>query len=117
MSVESIFYAAMVAAPSVAALVSDRVYPDFVPQEEPLPAICFARSVAEFINTIHGTVAAESVTLEVTCLAENRSDADAIAEAVKVAASAVDFAVEGGTSEVDPATRLYAAVLNVTLLH
>lgn len=83
MSAESVAYSLLTADGAVAALVSTRVYPDFIPQERDLPAVAVTRTETEYITTIHaGTPQAILATIEIWCLASTRLGAENLADAV-----------------------------------
>jgi hypothetical protein len=69
---------------ALAAVVSTRIYPDFLAQEITLPAVVFQRAATEYVTTIHdGTVHDALVTLEVWCLATSRLAAEQLADLVE----------------------------------
>ena len=114
MSAETELYAALSAAPAVTALVSTRIYPDAVPQEQVVPSIAYARTDTEFVTTIHsGIPAAQFATLEVVCMAEARDIADAIADAVLDALGAAGFVVLARAQDFDADKNLWGTVVSV----
>ncbi len=115
MSAEASLYALLSNAAPVTALVAARVYPDVAPQESALPAIVFERANTEYLNTIHGTTVGARVTLEVWCMAEGRSAAEALADAVLSAASGTDFVPVGRRADFDAEQQLWAAIVALDL--
>jgi hypothetical protein len=111
MTAETHLYATLTAASAVTALVSTRIYPDVAPQEVAVPCIAFSRTATEYIQTIHGPVVAQRVSLEISCMASTRSSAEQIADAVTVAATAARFIPVGRSADFDPDSGLWAAVL------
>lgn len=92
MSTESDAYSALSAAVGVTALVSTRVFPDIVPQEYALPSVAMTRTGTVPIQTIHSmTPVASVVTIEMWCMAETKTSAEAVANAVHTALAAVNF--------------------------
>jgi hypothetical protein len=117
MSAETELYDALTEAAPVAALVSTRVYPDLVPQDQALPAIGYARLTTEPIGTIHSSApVVERVTLEVACMASTRTGADALADAAATAMGAAGFRAVDRRAEIDPEHSFSAAVITVVRL-
>jgi hypothetical protein len=114
MSAETDAYAVLAADGDVTAIVGDRIYPDFVPEEQELPAISITRANTEFINTIHGNAPVASlVTLEIWCLAVGRSSAEALADVVQTTMATSEFIVSGRRPEYDDESKLWATVLEM----
>jgi hypothetical protein len=112
MSAETELYAALSSAAGVAALAGEAIYPDIAPQEVALPCIAFQRIGTEYINTIHGAVAAATATLEIWCMAGSRSEAEALADA-SLAAVTGAFSMSGRRTELDAESDVWATVLTV----
>lgn len=91
MSAETELHATLSGAAGVSALVGDRIYPDGIPLTASLPAIAYQRTATEFATTIHGGVIGETPTLEITCVAEARAAANAVANAVVAALAGTEF--------------------------
>lgn len=85
MSAESTLYGWLDAAAGLAALVGERIYPDVIPADQPLPAVAYARTNTEPVVTIHGTIPASFVPMRVECWAATRAAAEAVADAVVAA--------------------------------
>jgi hypothetical protein len=115
MSAETSTYSTLSGAAGVTALVGTRIYPDVVPQEKALPAIAIARTETEFINTIHNAAPLGSfVELEIWCMAETRTGAEAVADAVKAAFIATTgFMLKNRRPEFDAEHQVYSTVLTV----
>jgi hypothetical protein len=113
MSAETTLYATLAAASAVTALVSTRIYPDIAPQEVAVPCIAFSRTGTEYVQSIHGPVLAQRVSIEVSCMAATRASAEGIADAVLTAAVAAAFIAAGRRADFDPDSGLWAAVLTV----
>ena len=102
MSAESDLYAALTADVALAALVAERIYPDAIPQDEPLPAVAFvARAEPEF-------------GLDNTLLA-TRTSASAAAEAVKAVLVAQGLTWTGPESGFDPEVGAYSATIETDI--
>lgn len=85
MSAESLAYSLLSADDDIIALVNDRIFPDFVPQDKTLPAIAIIRTETIYVSTIHsGEPVAIQVTLEIWCLAATRLAADQLADTAMV---------------------------------
>ena len=112
MSAETLIYSTLSGAAGVTALVSTRIYPDFLAQEIVLPAIVTQRADSEYVNTIHSGVAvATLITVDTWCLAATRLGAEALADVVEIALPTGLFRVTGRRPEFDPDTLTYGAVV------
>lgn len=117
MSAETELFDALTEAAPVAALVSTRVYPDLVPQDQALPAIGYARLSTEPVTTIHSSAPVmERVTLEVACMATTRAGADALATVSQTALAAAGFRAVDRRAEIDVEHSFTATVLTVVRL-
>jgi len=115
MSAETQLYAALSGAAGVTALVSTRIYPDAVPQEQALPSMAYARLETEYVTTIHGSSLGQFGTFEVVCMAEARDTADAIADAVVTALGAQSWQLQSRRQEFDGDSNLWGTVLAVRI--
>lgn len=114
MSAETQAYARLTADAAVSAIVSQRVYPDFVPQEKTVPAIAITRVGTEPLMTIHSFVpCATQVTLEVWCLANGRYAAEQLANVAQSALAGGEFALVNRVPEYDAESDIWATVLTV----
>jgi hypothetical protein len=115
MSAETTAYSTLSAAGTVTALVVDRIYPDYVPEEHILPAVAIARSDTNYVTTIHsGVPVASQVLLEIWCLAENRREAEGLADAVEPVMGAAGFYPTGRRTEFDKDAEVWATVIDVS---
>lgn len=114
MSAESVAYTTLKAASAVTALVGSgndaRIYPDVVPQEFALPAVSFQRVATEAVNTIHSTLLATRVTLDVWCMDEQRYAAETLADAAQAALVAAHFVLTNRRAELDYEAGIWIAV-------
>lgn len=114
MSAETVLYSTLTGASAVTAIVSTRIYPDVVPLEVQLPCVAYARVDTEYETTLHTSVPiAETATLEIQCMDDDRSGAEALANAVVAAVGAAHFLPTGRRAELDTENNLWAAVLTV----
>ncbi len=117
MSAETLLYSTLSGAAAVTAIVSTRIYPDVVPQDATLPCVAFNRIDTVYHTTIHSAVpVAETAILEITCMAETRVNADALADAVLAAVGAAGYVPSGRRGEIDTENALWASVLTVEYL-
>jgi hypothetical protein len=117
MSAETQLYSTLSAAAGVTAIVSLRIYPDFIGQEIACPAIVQRRMETEYVTTIHtNAVQASRVTLEIWCMVLTaRADAEALADAVESALATSQFTPVGRRPEFDNETETFATVLTVRI--
>ena len=83
MSAETELYAALSGAAGITALVSNRIYPDAIPEEVALPALVFSRLSTEPVVSISGQKFAETVRFQITAWGVTRTAADAVAVQVE----------------------------------
>lgn len=112
MSAETLIYGTLTASAGVIAIVSTRIYPDFLAQEIVLPAIVTQRAESEYVNTIHtGAAVATRITMDTWCLAATRIGAETLADAVETALPVGLFVLTDRRIEFDPDTETFAAVV------
>lgn len=117
MTAESVAYTTLRDDGAVSGLVGTRIYPDFVPQEQALPAIAVSRVSTEFVTTIHTEApVAEITSLDVWCMAETRVESESVADAALSALTAAHFAAVDRRPEFDAESNVYAAVLTMQIL-
>src|SRR5574340_866601 len=114
MKAETVAYDTLIANSTVAGMVGNKVYPDFVPAEKTLPAVAITRTNTEPLKTIHSNIAlAYNVTLEMWCLHSSRALAEELADAVELASAPAGFSLEKRVPEFDAEAVVWATVLTV----
>ena len=116
MSAESTLYAILNAHPGLAGLVADRIYPGALPEGAGYPAIVFARTDTQGIDTLHGSRIAEDVTLSVQAWGSGRTQANAVGDQIRAALQASGNLPTNRTDVADDATGLEGVEITVTLL-
>lgn len=111
MTAEERIYAALSGAAAVTAVVSDRIYPDSIPQDVTLPAIAYTRAGTEYATTIHRTVEATRAIVEVWTHATKREAAESLASLVMTALIPEDFFPTDRRAEYDHEGKTYSSVL------
>lgn len=77
---------------ALAALVSDRIYHEGMPQDVQYPAVAYAKTSAERFPTLSGYTSLQKARVSIDVWASTSTDAIAVAEAVKAALDGVtDF--------------------------
>ncbi len=114
MSAERDLYAALSGASAVTDLIGSRIYPDARPEDDPLPAVVYQRRGTNPYPTIHGSVPAQEVSLEVWCGDVARPETEALADAVHSAATAAGFILNNRSSGFDPDTQTLFSTLAYT---
>lgn len=107
-------YFALLDVAGVNAVVSDRIYPDVLPEDCTYPAIVYSYR-SEPILSISGVKLGENVELPTSCWGNTRAQADQAADAVETALSGSNFFVTGREDAYDPETGLMATLLTVTI--
>lgn len=115
MSAETALFTLLAASAGVGALVADRIYPDTAPQDVERPLVVYGRSGTDIERTIGGTVVATRTTLQVSCYADTRAGAEAVADAVDTALTTSAFDWVGRSGGFDPEVLVYVAT--VTVVH
>lgn len=90
MSAETELRAGLVAHGPLVALVGQRIYPDAIPEDKPLPAVVYVRSGTERIRSTSGRNFGEWVDVSIQCWAETRTQADAVADEVIAAVESIE---------------------------
>ncbi|MGL6245645.1 DUF3168 domain-containing protein [Pseudomonas sp.] len=85
MSAERQLYEALSGWVGLAALVGGRIYPDAIPEKQPLPAVVYSRAGTNPTRTIDGRLVCEDVRLAMTAWARTREEAGAVADEVEAA--------------------------------
>lgn len=112
MSAETELYAALSGSAGIAALVSTRIYPDAIPEDQALPAIVFGRAGSDPIVALDNTVLADVARLNVTAWATTRASAEACADAVCAALEAAGHPYENRVSGFDGELGLFAVTVD-----
>lgn len=119
MSVESDLFALLSSYADVTAIVgagnAARIYPDALPLDEPLPAICYDVATTP-IKTIHGPIAGRENTLTIACWAPSREAANALADAVELALASAGQDWDGRANSFDGETANFATTLTQSWL-
>lgn len=113
MSAETSLYAALSGHAGLTALVSDRIWPDVIPEARTLPGVVFARAATEPIVAMDGSVLAEVAELSIGCWATQRQAADACADQVVAAIAAAGFQFIGRGGGFDDKAQLYVTDITV----
>jgi hypothetical protein len=115
-SAESIVYGWLSGFAGLTALVGTRIYPDVIPEQASLPAIAFTRSQTEPVSTIHGSVFAEFVAVQIQAWSATRTEAEAVADAVvdALAANAEIYIARGALF--DEETGYFGTHVDVSVL-
>jgi hypothetical protein len=111
MSAETELYAVLSGSAGIGALVSTRIYPDAIPEDQALPALVFARTGTESIIALDGSKIAETARLSISAWATTRTSAEAIADAVETALDTALHPAENRVSGFDGELGLFAATL------
>lgn len=117
MSAESELYAALGGSAGLAALVSGRIWPDAIPEAEPLPAVVYTRASTNPITTIGGQVVAEEVRFALSAWSKTRTEAEAVADQVAAALVLAGNPYADRASGYDPETGLFAATVETDWWH
>lgn len=109
MSAETELYAALTGRAGLVALVSDRIYPDAIPESRALPSVVFIRSSTAPTYTIGGALACEDAHFMITSWAESRASAESIADEISAALTISGNPIVDRSGGYDAETGLFAA--------
>lgn len=114
MSAETELYSALNVA-GVTSLVSDRIYPDALPEDCVYPAIVFARTNTTPVVSIGSQHFADFVDFGVSVWGKTRTQVDTVASAVEVALRVAGHEITNREAGFDPDTGLVATTITVTV--
>ncbi len=116
MSAETLLRAGLIAHAPLLALVGQRIYPDAIPEDQPLPAVVYVRSNTERIRSTSGRNFGEWVDMSVQCWAETRSQADAVADAVIDAVESAEQDITDRAAMADLDIGIHGVSLSIRML-
>ncbi len=124
---EAAIYAILSADVDITAIVSTRIYPMFLPQDCPLPAITYFRVSTIRESSMHTDPGIATARIQVSCWARNAHDAGDLADKVRqgmhryigvIAGITIkDNAIENEISTYDPDTEEYQVALDFMVSH
>jgi hypothetical protein len=85
MEIEEALVAYLLAKPGLTVLISSRLYPDEIPQSDPLPAVYYIDISDAKIHTLTGQSSLERPMKQFTVCAATKSSAKAVAKQLKIA--------------------------------
>ncbi|RZI79483.1 MAG: DUF3168 domain-containing protein [Rubrivivax sp.] len=112
-SIEVDLRAALLASPTLVALVSGRVCIDEVPEDAPRPYIVFAKQSGNVDRGLDGKVHHETARIDIQCVGESRSQGIQLADLVREALEAVDQPPDDFAAGYDPENDIEAEVVSV----
>lgn len=111
MSAETELYAALSGRAGLTALVGTRIYPDAIPENASLPAVVYVRSNTTPYYNIGGLLLAEDVKFSLTAWSESRTQAEAVADQVRLALNGAGNPITDRSSGFDAEVGLFAVTL------
>lgn len=116
MSAESDLYASLSAHAPLVAIVSDRIWPDVIPEGATLPAVVYARVSTEPVVSVSGRYFGDDASMLVQCWANDRDSADACADAVSAALRSAGHSYTGRSGGYDSETGLYLSAVDARVM-
>lgn len=113
MSAETMVFSALSSHAPLVALVSNRVYPDVLPEKAIYPAVVFSRERTDPIYSISNDYFGADVGLQIQCWGKTRTEADAVAVAVSDALVVAGIVPSGRSSGYDQETDLFASLIDI----
>lgn len=113
MSAETDLVAVLNAATQLTNVVGSRIYPDIAPVDVQTPCVAFERVDTEYVISISGNRLAERASLEITCMADRRAEAEQIADVITPVIYSQRFIPTGRRAEFDDAAGVWSAVLSI----
>lgn len=108
MSAETELYAALSGRAGLTALVATRIYPDAIPENTDLPAVVYVRAGTNPTYTLGGQLACEEARMAVTVWAATRTEAEAVADQVRLAIDGAGNPISDRSSGFDNEVGLFA---------
>lgn len=117
MSAEAKLREILVASAPVVAVVGEKIYNKFVPQDVDVPAISYTRESTSYIRTIHGFDIEETATFEIYCVDTSDDGAEALGDLVDAifVPPPKNMAKINRSAMYDSETQLHAAVITVNV--
>lgn len=114
MSAETELYSALNVV-GVTSLVSDRIYPDALPEGCVYPAIVFSRSNTAPVVSISSQHYADFADFGVSVWGKTRTQVNTVASAMEVALRVAGHEITNREAEFDPDTGLVGTIITVTV--
>lgn len=111
MSAETELYAVLSGSAGLTALVNLRIYPDAIPENEPLPAVVFVRAGTNPTYTIGGVLVCEDARFQISAWGNTRASAEAVADQVATLLRSAGNPAVDRSSGFDGEVGLYAVTL------
>lgn len=111
MSAETELYAALSGLAGLTTLVSTRIYPDAIPENVALPAVVYVRANTTPYYNIGGYLLAEDVKFAITAWAESRTNAEAVADQIRIALDNSGNPITDRSSGFDAEVGLFAVTI------
>jgi len=111
MSAETQLYAALSGWTGLTDLVANRIYPDAIPENVDLPAVVYVRAGTNPTYTIGGALVCEDVRMAVTVWAPTRTEAEAVADQVRLAIDGSGNPVANRSGGFDNEVGLFAVTI------
>lgn len=114
MSAESELYAALSGHAALTALVSTRIYPDAIPEDQPLPAVVYSTEAATPEWCLNDTAAATAYRFRIVAWSTTRTSAKAVGDAIVAALLANGVPYYNRFSGFDAEIGQFADVVEIT---
>lgn len=114
MSAETELYAALVAFPGLSALVSDRIYPDAIPEGKLIPAVVYSLDDGMAIYGMNNQKHATKTQIKIHAWALTREEAKAVGDQLELALVTIDIPIDNRYSGFDAEIGEYADVTEIT---
>lgn len=111
MSAETDIFAILSATSPVTDIVSSRIYPDAIPEKQPLPAVVMSRNGGERFFGLDNSIHAERVRMRIVCWADTRGVADQVSAAIGAALLAAGYQPEIEDAAIDAEVGSYAGIV------
>lgn len=114
MSAETDLYAVLDGSAGLAALVADRIYPDAIPEDKPLPSVVYSVEAANPEACLDSSIAAIATRFRIVGWGTTRTSASGVGDQIVAALLAIGVPYDNRFSGFDAEVGQYADVIEIT---
>ncbi len=114
MSAETDLYAVLAGSAGLAALVSTRIYPDAIPEDQPLPSVVYSVESANPEACLDSSIAATATRFRIVGWGKTRTSASGVGDQIVAALLAIGVPYDNRFSGFDAEVGQFADVTEIT---
>lgn len=112
MTPEEKHHAALAAHAPLVEAIGNRIFPDVIPQDRPLPAVAYTRTDTEPFYGLDGTLRASRARIATQAWAPGKAQVESVGDGITAALALQGVAIEGRASVFDDETGLYGVSID-----